>query len=133
MSRESVLARGRSAAEAGMVDACTITRKTGRTTDTTTGQVTDTTATLYTGKCRVQQAQAQAQREDAGEDRLLLLRLEVQLPVDGTEGLKVGDAITITASVHDPDLPGRVFTVHDLAHATHKTARRVQCVERTGS
>lgn len=115
-----------------MVDACTITRIGERVTDTTTGEVTEPTSTLYTGKCRVQQASAQAQREDAGEDRLLLLRLEVQLPMSVTD-LEVGDLVTVTASAHDPDLPGRVFRVHDLAHKTHATARRVQCVEKTGS
>ncbi|GIE30171.1 hypothetical protein Ait01nite_032160 [Actinoplanes italicus] len=132
MSRASVLARGRAKAEEGMEDACTIIRIGDRVTDTTTGEVTEPATTLYTGKCRVQQATAQAQREDAGEDRLLMLRLEVQLPMSVT-GLEVGDRITITASENDPDLPGRVFRIHDLAHATHKTARRVQCLEVTGS
>lgn len=132
MSRVSVLARGRLAAEAGMVDACTITRVAGRSTDTTTGAVTLTTSTLYTGKCRVQQLQAQVSTEDVGEDQVLLLRLEVQLPM-GVTGLQVGDRITVTASAHDADLVGRVFRVHDLAHKTHATARRVQCLEVTGS
>jgi hypothetical protein len=133
VSRATILARGRAAAEAGMADTCTITRVGTRTTDTTTGDVTSPTTTLYTGPCRIQQKQAQAQREDAGEDHLLLLRLEVQLPVAGTEGLKVGDRITVTAAVNDQDLVGRVFLVHDLAHASEKTARRVQCLERTDS
>jgi hypothetical protein len=132
MSRASVLARGRAAAEAGMVDACTIRRRAaGGATDPDTGYPTQTWTDLYAGKCRVQQAQAQAGREDVGEDRLLLLRLEVQLPMTVT-GLQVGDEITIATS-QDPDLPGRVFLVHDLAHKTDATARRVQCLERTGS
>jgi hypothetical protein len=132
MSRSSVLARGRAAAEAGMVDMCTITRATGRSTNTTTGAVTDTTSTLYTGKCRVQQHQATATGEDVAEDRLLLLRVEVQLPMSVT-GLAAGDVVTVTASVHDEDLVDRVFRIHDLAHKTHATARRVQAIERTGS
>jgi hypothetical protein len=132
MSRATALARGRLAAEAGMVDACTVTRVGTRVTDTTTGEVTEPTSTLYTGQCRVQQAQAQATEETVGEDHLLLLRLEVQLPMSVT-GLEVGDLITITASAHDADLPGRVFRIHDLAHKTHATSRRVQCVEKTGS
>jgi len=133
MSRASALARGRTAAELGMVDTCTIRRAAGVTTDPLTGATTPTWTDLYAGKCRVQQHQAQAQREDVGEDHLLLLRLEVQLPMAGTEGLEVGDEITMTSSVSDPDLPGRVFLIHDLAHKTDATARRVQCVERTGS
>jgi hypothetical protein len=132
MSRASVLARGQAKAAEGMADACTITRVTGRSTNTTTGAVTPTTSTLYTGKCRIQQAQAQAQREDIGEDHLLLLRLEVQLPVVGTEALAVGDLITITAAVNDADLVGRVLRVHDLAHKSEATARRPQCLEVTG-
>jgi hypothetical protein len=132
MSAASALARGRAAVEALMVDACTVTRVGDRGTDTTTGEVTEPVSTLYTGQCRVQQAQAQATEETVGEDHLLLLRLEVQLPMSVT-GLEVGDLITITASAHDPDLPGRVFRIHDLAHKTHATSRRVQCVEKTGS
>jgi hypothetical protein len=133
MSAAGITARGQLRAQAVlMVDACTIVRIGTRVTDTTTGEVTEPTSTLYTGACRVQQAQAQAQTEDAGEDHLLLLRLEVQLPISVT-GLRVGDEVTITTSVHDPDLPGRVFLVHDLAHKTHATARRVQCLEKTGS
>lgn len=132
MSAETALARGRAAALALMVDACTITRVTGRSTNTTSGVVTPTVATLYTGQCRVQQQQAQATVEDVGEDQALLLRLEVQLPASVT-GLLVGDRITITASANDADLPGRVFLVRDLAHASHKTSRRVQCVEETDS
>lgn len=133
MSRASALARGRTAAELGMVDACDIQRVVSRTTDPTTGDVTPTWLVVYSGKCRVKQAQAQAQREDVGEDHLLLLRLEVQLPVAGSEGLQVGDAITITAAVNDADLAGRVFLIHDLSHQSEGTSRRVQCLERTGS
>lgn len=132
MTRGTVLARGRAAAEQGMVDACTIRRVASVTTDPLTGATTPTWTDLYAGKCRVQQHQAQAQREDVAEDHLLLLRLEVQLPMSVTS-LEVGDEITMTSSAHDPDLPGRVFLIHDLAHKTEATARRVQCVERTGS
>jgi len=114
-----------------MRDACTIRRSTGEATDAN-GDVTDTYDDLYTGKCRVQQHQATADRQDIGQDNLLLLRLEVQLPMSVTS-LEVGDEITITSSVSDPDLPGRVFRIHDLAHKSDATSRRVQCMERTGS
>lgn len=129
MSAASVLARGRAAAELLMVDACTIRRKTGESTGAG-GVVTPTYSTLYAGKCRVQQAAAQAQQQDPGEAYVLMLRLEVQLPMSVT-GLQTEDEVTITASAHDPDLVGRVFLIRDLAHATHKTARRVQVLERT--
>lgn len=134
MSRASVLALGRVAAEKGMIDACLIRRPTGATTNPDTGARTPTylTPDPYTGKCRIQQHQATADRQDVGEDSLLLLRLEVQLPMTVT-GLQVGDEVTVTASVNDADLPGRVFRIHDLAHKSEATMRRVQCIEKTGS
>lgn len=134
MSRAVVLARARTAAEAGMVDACTIRRPTGETTDDASGVVTKTylNPNPYSGKCRVQQSLAQAAQADSGEEHLLLLRLEVQLPMSVT-GLQVGDELTIDTSVRDPDLPGRVFLVRDLFHKTDASARRVQVTERTAS
>lgn len=129
MSAASVLARGRAAAEALMVDACTIRRVTSQSTGAG-GVVTPTYSTLYTGKCRVQQDKAQAQQQDPGEAAVLMLRLEIQLPMSVT-GLQAEDVVTITASAHDPDLVGRVFIIRDLAHASHKTARRVQVMEKT--
>jgi hypothetical protein len=134
MDRAALLARAQAAAEAGMVDTCTIRRVTGEAMDPNTGVVGPTylSPDPYAGKCRVQQHQATADQHDAGQDYLLLLRLEVQLPM-AVAGLEVGDEVTITASAYDPDLPGRVFLIHDLAHKTEATARRVQCTERTGS
>lgn len=133
MSRASVLAAGRRKAAESFIDACTIRRETGSTTNQTTGVRTPTYTTLYTGKCRVQQSLAQAAQHDAGEDFLLLLRLEVQLPTAGTTGIAVNDQVTITAAVNDADLVGRVFLVRDLFHKSEATARRVGVIERTGS
>lgn len=132
MSRASVLAAGQAIALASMVDTCVIKRRGADTMDPFSGTSTTPLTTLYTGQCRVQAARAEAFEHDAGQDFLLLLRLEVQLPVSVT-GLEVADEITITAATHDPDLVGRVFRIHDLMHKTEPTARRVQVTERTGS
>lgn len=129
MSRAALLARARAAAQAGMADTCTIRRRAGETTDENSGVVTPTWDALYAGKCRVQQAIAQAAQHDVGEDYLLQMRLEVQLPMAVT-GLAVGDEVTITAS-QDPDLVGRVFLVRDLFHKTDASSRRVGVTERT--
>lgn len=129
MSAASVLARGRAAAERLMADTCTVRRRTGEATGPG-GVVTPTYEVLYTGRCRVQQQVATASTSDVGEDMLLMLRLEVQLPMSLT-GLRTEDEINIDTSAADPDLPGRVFVVKDLAHKTHATARRVGVVERT--
>jgi hypothetical protein len=136
MSRASVLARGQAAAAAGMVDTCVIKHRTGDAMDPLSGTITPTYSTLYTGRCRVQQTQAAFSRpHEAGEDFVLMARMDVQLPVAGTEGLHVDDEVTITAvgTGRDADLVGRVFLVHDLFHKTDATARRVGVVERTGS
>jgi hypothetical protein len=124
------LARGRAAAEALMVDACTITRVTGETTNEDTGVVTPTTSTVYTGQCRIQQSQlgADSTPADPGEAYVRLVAFEVQLPMS-VEGVRVQDVVTVTASAHDPDLVGRAFNVLGLAHKTHATARRLQVQE----
>jgi hypothetical protein len=134
VTRAGVLARGQQAAEAGMVDACTIRRATGGgTTDPVTGYPTQAYSTVYTGKCRVQQRAAVARPREAGEDQLMIVRFELHLPVAGTSDLRVNDEVTLTASAHDPDLLGRMFLVIELAHKSEATARRVGVTERTGS
>lgn len=112
-----------------MVDACAIRRRTGESVGAD-GAITPTYATLYAGKCRVQQVTAEPTPADPGEDRELLVRLTVQLPMSVT-GVQPGDEITVTASAHDPDLPGRVFLVQGLHHKTEATSRRVSVIERT--
>ncbi len=132
MSRDALLTRGRQAAEAGMADACAIRRLTGGTTDPLTGVPSPTYTDLYAGKCRVQQTVALARPHEVGEDRVLVVRFELQLPVVGTEGLQVDDIVTITSSVRDADLTGRVFLVFELTHKSEATARRIGMIERTG-
>jgi len=128
MSRDTVLARGRAFALAGMVDACTITRSANGAVDENTGRIARTEQTIYTGVCRVQNQRAQSRAEEVGEDRALLLPMEIQLPMSVT-GLCVGDQVTITASTNDADLVGRTFQVRDLAHKTEATARRIRVEE----
>lgn len=129
MSRESALARGQAGAQAGMVDACVITRTTGETTGAG-GVITPTTSTLYTGRCRVQFKPMQGSGTDVGEAYLLLVRREVQLPMSVT-GLREGDRITITAAPLDADLVGKAYVVRDVESKTHLTARRVTVLEVT--
>lgn len=132
MSRASVVARGRVAAEAGMTDTCIIRRKTSQSTDPDTGVTTPVYSTSYTGVCRVQIRGRGVSRseEDVGEAYLLLLQVEVQLPMS-VVGLEVDDEVAIDSSLNDPDLVGRVFSVRDLNHKTDATSRRVGCQEVT--
>lgn len=133
MSRASVLARAQAAALAGMVDACAIRRVTGWTTDDFAGARTPTylSPDPYVGKCRVKQAQALPENHDAGEDYVVLSRLQLQIPVTAT-GIVVGDEVTITASAHDPDLPGKVFIIRGPAQGSEISARRFEVTERAG-
>lgn len=132
MSRASVLARGRAAAEKGMVDACTITRVTGDSMNPTTKVVTKTTSTIYNGRCRVQEMLAFAR--DASPtpvDPALMRYRTLQLPVESSEDVRRGDLVTITGCVNDPDLVGRSMFVRDLSGKSEATVRRIGVEEVT--
>lgn len=130
MSASSVLLRGRAAAEALMVDTCTIRRVAGQVTDPETGVVTRTYSTVYSGKCKVQQQAGIARPERIAEAEVFVARLELHIPMS-VIAVASDDLATITASVHDPDLVDREFHVRELAHKTLATARRYSIVEVT--
>jgi hypothetical protein len=125
----TVVARGRAAAEALMVDACTIERETGSTTDQASGVVTPTYDTIYDGKCRFQQASIDATTApDVGEAQVYLEQTILQLPATAT-GVHAEGVVTCTASALDPDLPGRQWFTLGVSGKTHATARRIQLRE----
>jgi hypothetical protein len=130
MSATTAVLAGRRAAEALMVDACTIQRVTGTSTNDTTGVVTPTYSMIYAGKCRVQQIVPVSKPADIGQAQVWLQRLELQVPISVT-GIASDDLVTITASLLDADLVGRTFRIRELGHKTHLTARRVQLEEQT--
>jgi Family of unknown function (DUF6093) len=130
MSRASVVARGRTFAEAGMVDACVIRRRTGESTGPG-GVITPTWSTLYTGRCRVQiPDNAAGSGDTVGEAYLVVERRHIQLPMSVT-GLAEGDRLTITSAGHDADLVGKVYALRDIPAKTDATARRVTGLEVT--
>lgn len=132
MSVSDLLAAGRAAAEVLMVDRCTVRRVTGKTTNTSTGEVTPTYAVVMTNQaCKVQARGNWGESRDVGEANLVILSIEVHFPVAITS-IDTRDEITIDASVHDPDLVGRVFRVRDIHHKSFATARRLMCQEVTG-
>ncbi len=131
MTIETVTLQGRSAAEARMTDACSIAHPGAAATfDPVTGTYTDPTATVfYTGPCEVQVSDGlTAQEGEAGGAELTVLRLMVKVPVEVT-GVVVDDVVTITASLLDPDLVGRVFQVVAGHAKSFLTARRLQVEE----
>jgi Family of unknown function (DUF6093) len=131
MDRASLLARGRAAAERGMVDTCEVRRVTGQATDDFSGEIVKTylIPDPYAGKCRLKQAQALPETHEAGEDYVILSRLELQLPVSAV-GIQVGDEVWMTSSLNDPDLPGKVFVIRGPAAGSEVTARRFEVTER---
>jgi hypothetical protein len=129
VSASTLLARGRAAAIRLMVDTCTIQHTTGQTTNTTTGDVTPTYSLLYTGPCKVQGGDA-ASGQDVAEAHLAVLSPVLHVPIDVT-GVVEGDVVTITASVNDPELVGKVFRVQGPHHKSFATARRFVCTEIT--
>jgi hypothetical protein len=134
VSRSTILNRGRQRASESFIDACTIDHQTGTTTDDLTGAVTPTyAAATYTGPCRVQIGanSSSGGRAESGEASVVIFGVSIQLPVVGTENVERGDRITITASVNDQDLVGRVFYVENLFSKSEATSRRLGVVEAT--
>jgi hypothetical protein len=103
-------------------------------TDGNTGQTTYTETVVYTGPCRIQQQVAQgsaAAPQTPGQDYQMLVGLELQLPVVGSEGLAVSDVATITSAAHDEEMVGLVLIVRELAAKTDASTRRVGVTRRT--
>lgn len=135
MTAETATLSGRAAAEALMVDTCTITRSATRGTfnETTLQYDSPTTTSLYTGKCRVKPAGGQVSDRvvQFGEQAVSLWPFQVSVPIS-VENLAVDDLVTITASSLDPDLVGTVLRVRDVTQGTHITARRLGCEVNAG-
>jgi hypothetical protein len=123
MTLTSLVLRGRAAAEALMVDACTVRRPTGTVTDPETGNVTPSSSLVYEGKCKVQATQAQASNPVAGGHSFTVEDLEWQAPI-GTGPFEINDVITHTVAPLDPHLVGTVYRITSLARKTAKTAQR---------
>lgn len=125
MSATSALLRGRVAAERLMLDTCTVKRLSGQVNTPDTGQVVNTYTTVYSGKCKVQQADRSgvARPQSVGEAEVFMSRLQLHLPISAT-GVTSDDIATITASALDPDLVGKVFHVREPSAKTFLTARR---------
>jgi hypothetical protein len=127
MSLTVALTRGRAAAEALMVDTCTVRRGGTPTYDDTTGGTTPAWTPVYSGSCRLDDASAPASASTVGEAAVLLAQPEIHLPISAVL-LLPGDEITITACPNDPVSVGRVFRVKSKQG---QTARRYQVIERT--
>lgn len=133
MSATSVLLRGRAAAEALMLDACTVTRLSGSAADPETGALTPTYSTIYSGKCKVQQSAPASGPTVVGEAEVFIGQLQLHLPVTtATAAVAPGDLVTMTTCVLDPSLVGKTSKLRGPAHKSFATARRFPMVEVSG-
>lgn len=129
MSAPTLLAKGRVAAEALMVDAGQARRPTGETAYNPTTQADEPVLNdLFESRCKIQSHDLVARDEEAGARTVTSVRLELHLPVS-TAPLATGDeweiteaAATSTASV------GRVYRVTAPVEKTWPTDRRYEVV-----
>jgi hypothetical protein len=120
---------GRAAAEALMVDACTITRAgAAGAFNPITGGYGSSSTSVYVGKCRVQIRSASVSTPEFGGQAVVVQQVELQVPMS-VLGVRPGDTVTVTASQRDPDLVGRVYTVSAPFAKTDATARRLRVEE----
>lgn len=126
---KAALDAGRVAAEALMLDACTITGPgTGaRVWDNTTGEWTyPTEVVVYTGKCKVQTADS-LRLGEAGEVTMAVSTVSLHLPIAGTGSVGRGMEAVITSAAFDPALVGKRLQIQASQAGSQKTARRFAC------
>jgi len=121
MTPNVVVASGRSAALAVMLDACTVTRATRGPLDTGTGTYPSTPATVHTGPCRVKTA---GPRETAAAGGQQQLRRHILVLPFGSTALAAGDVVTVTGAA------AGTYTVVDRSPGTTATADRYEVEER---
>lgn len=104
-------------------------RQTGVTTDAD-GNVTATFgAPIYSGRCKVQSRATVPQADEVGGRAASTVRIEIHLPVKGTETVAVGDVVDMTAAKLDAALVGKRFRVVTVPEKSYATARRLLCEE----
>jgi hypothetical protein len=127
MSVLDLLAEGRAAAEAIMLDACTITRVTGAegALDPETGlRDPAPTDTVYSGKCKVQTYEPHESAKESGDHVFTEQRYHLHLPI-GAGPVAVNDIATVTAASADTGLVGRSYRIAGLHHKSLATAQRL--------
>lgn len=130
MSAVDAALRGRLAADALMLDACTVQRPGVPVTDPETGVVAPGLTLIYTGKCKVQRTISQASNPTAGGHSFTVQDSRVDFPVS-VGPFAVDDVVTLTASTLDTQLVGRAFRVVELFHKSYATAQRTRVEEIT--
>lgn len=120
--------RGRVAAEAQMLDTCTITRPGAPVTDPATGDVTNTPVTVYSGKCKVQSKDSATVSLEAGEHTFTVVSRQVHIPANAAD-VRDGDVVTLTASKLNAFTVGKQYRVEGFTPDSFDTAARMPVKE----
>lgn len=125
--------RARAAAEMLMQDTCTISRDPAFLTDSvlneTTGQLTAPAAgplvQVYAGPCLVTPVVRQDTDVDEGGGPIVRGAYEATVPLSSAR-VAIGDVLTVTVAVRDPQLVGARFVVRRTTVATNAFQRRMR-------
>ncbi|MFD6421037.1 DUF6093 family protein [Streptomyces sp. NPDC060198] len=136
MSLADALARGRSAAEARMLDRVRLYTQGDDVFDRETGETVPGAQTvLYEGQARVKPvAQASGEDAQAGEREVMLREIEVSLPWSTPlpSGVRVlpGSRVAVLAA-EDPRMTGLVLWVTGAQYGSQATAWRLSTEDRS--
>lgn len=110
------------------VDTASITDLTDRGTynPATLQYDTPSTSVVYSGGVLIRATKGD-QIEERGMSGEMLYTHTILLPHSAT-GISVGNTVTVTASVYDPDLVGAVLTVQSVHQDTYNTRRELRCL-----
>lgn len=128
-----VLARGRAAHEALMVDTVRIERRGEVVLDRLTGENSEGPRTLlYEGPARVKPENAGTREVTAGDREVVLKRYEIAVPwsAEPAERVLPGDPVTVLASP-DERLAGLVLVVAAVQYSATATAWRITGEDQT--
>lgn len=124
MRTELLVQRRRKAADALMVDDCTIARPGEPVTDPDTGDVTNSPVEVYAGPCKVQSKDSAVSSPDAGEHTFTVVSRQVHIPANAAD-VKDGDVVTITASLMNVFTVGKQYRVEGFEPDSFDTAARL--------
>ncbi|WP_426243693.1 DUF6093 family protein [Nocardioides sp. LHG3406-4] len=136
MGLPETLARGRAMAEARMTDTCRITRagEGERVLNPETAQYEDPPpVVVYEGRCHIPKRAGSTSQSAGGDASWRVGEVPFELPIDGSEAVRVGMTVTYLTAAYDPELPGHVFGITEVAFQSQATKRRLVMKTITGS
>lgn len=131
MSATSATLAGRAAANALMVDTCTITADVPLVYDEESDTyVTPAGSLRYSGPCKVKPRDNVDRVVEAGAQTVSIWPYVVSIPMSVTT-VELDDVITVTACPLDPALVDTRLRVRQATTGTYLTARRLGCEEQS--